>query len=109
MIDHNDWLLAWRERDLEQQRIEYERELEEELESDWANDRLRIYYEQILEALGISSGSATIHLTDKQHDDGLTQDELEELLLANGIHLTRQQREKLTKAVLTFYWHFRYE
>ena len=103
MIDHDDWLLAWHERDLEQKQFEYERELREELEDDWAKGNLRITYEHVLEALGIS-----LTLTDEQHDDGLTFDELEELLAALGIHLNRKQQEKLTDTVLDFYYYLRY-
>ena len=103
MTEYIDWQLARREYDLERQKIEYERELQEELEDDWAEDRLRITDQHIQEALGIS-----LTLTDEQHDDGLTFDELEELLAALGIHLNRKQQEKLTDTVLDFYYYLRY-
>ena len=79
-----------RDRDLERQNVEYARELREELEDDWANDKLRITYEHVLQALGIS-----LQLTDEQHDDGLTQDDLEHLL-----PLTCKQWNKLEKVVI---------
>jgi hypothetical protein len=79
-----------RDRDLERQNVEYARELREELEDDWANDKLRITYEHVLRALGIS-----LELTDEQRDDGLTQDDLDRL------HpLTCKQWNKLEKVVI---------
>lgn len=95
MSEYIDWLHARREYDLEQQKIEYERELQEELEDDWAEDRLRITGQHILEALGISLGSATIPFTDDQLDDGVTQEELEPL-----VPLTCKQWAKLQEIVI---------
>jgi hypothetical protein len=83
-----------RDRDLERQNLEYARELREELEDDWAEDKLRITYEHVLRALGIS-----LPLTDGQRDDGLTQDDLEHLLSLNS-----QQWCKLEETVLQFYF-----
>lgn len=92
-----------RDRELERQNVEYARELRDELEDDWANDRLRITYEHVLRALGIS-----LNLTDQQRDDGLTHDDLEDLLLLNGIDLTSQQWYRLETTVLQFYFDTRF-
>jgi hypothetical protein len=82
--------LAVRDLRLDKENREYARELREELEDDWADDKLRITYEHVLQALGIS-----LQLTDEQHDDGLTQDDLEKLL-----QLTTKQWCTLEKVVI---------
>jgi hypothetical protein len=92
-----------RDRELEKQNVEYARELREELEDDWAEDKLRITYEHVLRALGIS-----LPLTDEQHDDGLTQDDLEHLLEMTGYGLTTKQWCTLEETVIRFYYDERF-
>jgi hypothetical protein len=85
-----EYYLNVRDRRLERENVEYARELREELEDDWANDKLRITYEHVLRALGIP-----LPLTDEQLDDGLTQNDLEQLL-----PLTCKQWNKLEEIVI---------
>lgn len=87
-----------RDRRLERENLEYARELREELEDDWANDKLRITYEHVLRALGIS-----LPLTDGQRDDGLTQDDLEHLLA-----MTAKQWCRLEEEVIRSYYDKRF-
>jgi hypothetical protein len=92
-----------RDRDLERQNLEYARELREELEDDWAEDKLRITYEHVLRALGIS-----LPLTDEQRDDGLTQDDLEHLLPLHNHDLTCKQWCTLEEEIIKFYYDERF-
>jgi hypothetical protein len=87
-----------RDRDLERQNLEYARELREELEDDWANDKLRITYEHVLRALGIP-----LPLTDEQRDDGLTQDDLEHIM-----SITARQWVRLEETVIRYYYDKRF-
>jgi hypothetical protein len=93
-----EYELAVRDLRLDKENREYARELREELEDDWADDKLRITYEHVLQALGIS-----LPLTDGQHDDGLTQDDLEHLL-----QLTCKQWCTLEETVIRFYYDERF-